>query len=163
MYVTSGMIQTYGKTDGCPGCRAIGTGRTTTHSEICRNRLKGEFSRSEEGRAVLEKNQERVDDHLHRALNKDIVQRRDRRALLSAGCRQPRDHRPTTHRRAAAVGNIHRPQSPERGGVRGPERYLQDNCVIKQVSQKNRVESSATPRSTSEISTIGSKTRAKDH
>lgn len=31
MYVTGAMVEQHGKTDGCQGCRAIGTGRVATH------------------------------------------------------------------------------------------------------------------------------------
>lgn len=64
MYVTGSMLKCYGVKEGCPGCRALDTGRAVTHSDVCRDRLRAELGRSEDGRQRLGRDQLRMDDIL---------------------------------------------------------------------------------------------------
>ena len=61
MYVTRGLGKKYGPTPGCPGCATIGSHHQASHSETCRDRMRTELGKSEEGRQYLAKPQARVD------------------------------------------------------------------------------------------------------
>ena len=61
MYVTRGLGKKYGPTPGCPGCATIGSHHQASHSETCRDRMRTELGKSEEGREYLAKPQARVD------------------------------------------------------------------------------------------------------
>ena len=61
MYVTRGLGKKYGPTPGCPGCPAIGSHHQASHSDTCRDRMRTELERSEEGREYLAREQARVD------------------------------------------------------------------------------------------------------
>ena len=61
MYVTRGLGRKYGPTPGCPGCATIGSHHQASHSDTCRNRMRAELEKSEEGREYLAREQARVD------------------------------------------------------------------------------------------------------
>ena len=56
VYVTRGLDRKYGPTPGCPGCATIGSHHQASHSDTCRDRMRAELEKSEEG-----KEQARVD------------------------------------------------------------------------------------------------------
>lgn len=72
--MTVGMIKMHGKTEGCPGCNAIGTGRVTAHSETCRQRLRQELSKSDQGRYQLVRDRLRVDAQMQQAIEHEARQ-----------------------------------------------------------------------------------------
>ena len=53
MYVTTGLGKKYGPTPGCPGCATIGSHHQASHSDTCRDRMRAELEKSEEGREYL--------------------------------------------------------------------------------------------------------------
>ena len=61
MYVTRGLGKKYGPTPGCPGCATIGSHHQASHSDTCRDRMRAELEKSEEGREYLAREQARVD------------------------------------------------------------------------------------------------------
>ena len=52
MYVTRGLGRKYGPTPGCPGCATIGSHHQASHSDTCRNRMRAELEKGEEGKRV---------------------------------------------------------------------------------------------------------------
>ena len=74
MYVTRGLGKKYGPTPGCPGCATIGSYHQASHSDTCRDSMRAELEKSEEGREYLAREQARVDawkqtQSLHHATN----------------------------------------------------------------------------------------------
>ena len=61
MYVTRGLGKKYGPTPGCPGCATVGSHHQASHSDTCRDRMRAELEKSEEGREYLAREQARVD------------------------------------------------------------------------------------------------------
>ena len=61
MYVTRGFGKKYGPTPGCPGCATIGSHHQASHSDTCRDKMRAELEKSEEGREYLGREQARVD------------------------------------------------------------------------------------------------------
>ena len=61
MYVTRGLGKKYGPSLGCPGCATIGSHHQASHSDTCRDRMRAELEKSEEGREYLAREQARVD------------------------------------------------------------------------------------------------------
>ena len=61
MYVTRGLGKKYGATLGCPGCATVGSHHQASHSDTCRDRMRTELEKSEEGREYLAREQSRVD------------------------------------------------------------------------------------------------------
>ena len=61
MYVTRGLGKKYGPTPGCPGCATVGSHHQASHSDACRDRMRAELEKSEEGREYLAREQARVD------------------------------------------------------------------------------------------------------
>ena len=61
MYVTRGLGKKYGPTLGCPGCATVGSHHQASHSDACRDRMRAELEKSEEGREYLAREQARVD------------------------------------------------------------------------------------------------------
>ena len=61
MYATRGLGNKYGPTPGCPGCATIGSHHQASHSDTCRNRMRAELEKSEEGREYLARERARVD------------------------------------------------------------------------------------------------------
>ena len=61
MYVTRDLGKKHGPTPGCPGCATIGSHHQASHSDTCRNRMRAELEKSEEGREYLAREQARVD------------------------------------------------------------------------------------------------------
>ena len=61
MYVTRGLGKKYGPTPGCPGCATIGSHHQASHSDTCRDRIRAELEKSEEGKEYLAREQARVD------------------------------------------------------------------------------------------------------
>ena len=61
MYVTRGLGKKYGPTPGCPGCATVGSHHQASHSDACRDRMRTELEKSEEGREYLAREQARVD------------------------------------------------------------------------------------------------------
>ena len=61
MYVTRGLGKKYGPTRGCPGCATVGSHHQASHSDTCRDRMRAELEKSEEGREYLAREQARVD------------------------------------------------------------------------------------------------------
>ena len=53
MYLTRGLGSKYGPTPGCPGCATIGSHHQASHSDTCRDRMRAELEKSEEGREYL--------------------------------------------------------------------------------------------------------------
>ena len=66
-YVTRGLGREYGPTPGCPGCATIGS-HQASHSDTCRNRMRAELEKSEEGREYLAM-QGNKSNPLHQATN----------------------------------------------------------------------------------------------
>ena len=60
MYVMRGLGK-YGPTAGCPGCATIGSHHKASHSDTCRDMMRAELEKSEEGREHLAREQARVD------------------------------------------------------------------------------------------------------
>ena len=59
--ITQAMLIRYGYTEGCEGCgRKRANLPSRKHSEACRERLVGELNKDEEGRKMLEKEDERI-------------------------------------------------------------------------------------------------------
>ena len=61
MYVTRGLGKKYGPTFGCPGCATIVSHHHASHSDTCRDRMRAELEKSEEGREYLARDHARVD------------------------------------------------------------------------------------------------------
>ena len=61
MYVTRGLGKKYGPTPGCPRCATIGSHHQASHSDTCRDRMRAELEKSEEGREYLAREQARLD------------------------------------------------------------------------------------------------------
>ena len=61
MYVTRSSGKKYGPTPGCPGCATIGSHHQASHSDTCRDRMRAELEKSEEGREHLAREQARAD------------------------------------------------------------------------------------------------------
>ena len=61
MYFTRGLGRKYGPPPGCPGCATIGSHHQASHSDTCRDRMRAELKKSEEGRESLAREQARVD------------------------------------------------------------------------------------------------------
>ena len=61
MYVTRGLGKKYGPTPGCAGCATIGSHHQASHTDTCRDRMRTELEKSEEGREYLAREQARVD------------------------------------------------------------------------------------------------------
>ena len=57
MYVTRGLGRKYGPTMGCPGCATIGSHHQASLSDTCRNRMRAELEKREEGRGYLAREQ----------------------------------------------------------------------------------------------------------
>ena len=61
----------HGFTEGCLGCRAlIQGGDTRPHNPACRDRMEEELKKTPEGRARIQKGQERIDDEVARRMEK---------------------------------------------------------------------------------------------
>lgn len=57
------MIETYGKTVGCRGCKALGKeGERAAHEEICRTRIEAKLAETPEGQAKLDRVKRRMDE-----------------------------------------------------------------------------------------------------
>ena len=65
MCVTRGLGKKYGPTPGCPGCATVGSHQQASHSDTCRDRMRAELKKSEEGREYLAGEQARVDATKH--------------------------------------------------------------------------------------------------
>ena len=61
LYVTRGLGKKYGPTPGCPGCATIGSHHQASHSDTCRDRMRAELEKSEEGTEYSTREQARVD------------------------------------------------------------------------------------------------------
>ena len=61
MYVPRGLGKKYGPTLGCLGCATIGSHHQASHSDTCRDRMRAELEKSEEGREYLAREEARVD------------------------------------------------------------------------------------------------------
>ena len=61
MYVTRGLGKKYGPAPGCPGCATVGSHHQASHSDTCRDRMRAELEKSEEGREYLARELARVD------------------------------------------------------------------------------------------------------
>ena len=61
MYVTRSLGRKYGPTPGCPGCASVGSSQQASHSDTCRDRIRAELEKSEEGREHPAREQARVD------------------------------------------------------------------------------------------------------
>ena len=61
MYVPRGLGKKYGPTPGCLGCATIGSHHQASHSDTCRDRMRAELEKSEEGREYPAREQARVD------------------------------------------------------------------------------------------------------
>ena len=61
MYVTRGLGKKYAPTPGCPGCANRGSHHQARHWDMCRDRMRTELEKSEEGRDYLAKEEARVD------------------------------------------------------------------------------------------------------
>ena len=61
MYVTRDLGKKHGPTPGCPGCATIGSHHQASHSDTCRNRMRAELEKSEEGREYLAREQARAE------------------------------------------------------------------------------------------------------
>ena len=61
MHVTRGSGKKCGPTPGCPGCATIGSHHQASHLDTCRERMRAELEKSEEGRFYLAREQARVD------------------------------------------------------------------------------------------------------
>ena len=56
-----GLGKKYGPTLGCPGCTMIGSHDKASHSDTCRDRMRAELEKSEEGKEYPAREQSRVD------------------------------------------------------------------------------------------------------
>ena len=77
MYITRAAIQKYGETKGCPACNAIRAERSLvgiSHNEECRNRIRKEMEKDEEGKRRLAREDERR-RHLWDKANRMEVER----------------------------------------------------------------------------------------
>ena len=72
MYITRAFIEKYGKTAGCPGCRALDSGEHGVHNQECRDRIMGELAKDEEGRRKLQGDKYRVERRKEVAFDKAI-------------------------------------------------------------------------------------------
>ena len=72
MYISKKLIEKHGKTEGCPGCKAIGIRRSVTHSEECRQRIRKMMESNEEGRAGLAKEEQRQEAHFQEAVERQV-------------------------------------------------------------------------------------------
>ena len=75
MYVTRGLGKKYGPTPECPRCATIGSHHQASHLDTCKDRMRAELEKSEEGGEYLAREQARVDarknrsNPLHQATN----------------------------------------------------------------------------------------------
>ena len=72
MYVTSAMINKHGPTSGCPGCARMGTRKMAAHNDECRMRMKEELAKSEVGREQLQREQDREQAQLEKAVQAEV-------------------------------------------------------------------------------------------
>ena len=85
MYVTRGLGKKYGPTLGCPGCATICSRLQASHSDTCRERVRAELEKSEEGREYLAENK-----HVRVQRNKsNLVHQGTKRAVSEEGDRPP--------------------------------------------------------------------------
>ena len=61
--INASMLNKYGYTEGCEGCRYKSAGMTETrnHAETCRQRIQGELSKTPEGQRILDRMNDRVE------------------------------------------------------------------------------------------------------
>lgn len=183
MYVTGAMIQKHGKTEGCPGCRVIGTGRIATHSATCRSRLREELGRTEDGQNILDKDSARVDKKMEAAIRQEIDQdptlkkevqqhaeeveqiRKRHRSTPdmtqsgssgSSGSGLPPEGRPS-HQTSQPV------QGAAPGGASASRRYQRTNYTIKPESKNSLEERSGRPTRTSGKSTSEPNIQTSDY
>ena len=68
VYIQRRDVEQHGGTQGCPGCRAILTGKpAVNHSEPCRTRLEGKMRETRHGKAKLDGAADRRKDFLNKA------------------------------------------------------------------------------------------------
>ena len=61
MCIAKGLGKKYGLTSGCPGCATSGSHHQASHSDTCRDRMRAELEKSEDGREYLAREPARVD------------------------------------------------------------------------------------------------------
>ena len=84
MKITNRMLEKYGYSQGCEGCRykQAGLGETRNHSEVCRARILEAMDNDEDGRRKKEEEEERINRRLAEHLEK--ADERDRESLQAS-------------------------------------------------------------------------------
>ena len=73
MKITESMLQKYGHTEGCEGCRANAAGMTQKpHGEACRKRTEQDLDGDEAGRELHRKNTERENQRIAEKMERDL-------------------------------------------------------------------------------------------
>ena len=82
MMITGTMLEKYGYTDGCEGCRRrhAGVGERATHNEECRNSLWEKMEETEEGRRRKEREEERINRRVEEMSMEIMARKRDHEA-----------------------------------------------------------------------------------
>ena len=75
MYVSKALVQKYGATQGCPGCRNVVAGKKAiAHSDSCRARIRQEMSKDETGREALIREEDRQEEQFAKEIQKQVEQ-----------------------------------------------------------------------------------------
>ena len=78
MKITESMLQKYGYTEGCEGCRAKAAGMTQKpHGEACRKRIEQALDGDAAGRELRRKNTERENQRIAEKMERDFGKRGD--------------------------------------------------------------------------------------
>ena len=100
MRITAALLEKYGFSPNCEGCRfrQAGLGETRGHTEQCRSRIEKAMAQSEEGRRILEEQKERVNRRIAEQVERaDAAQKSEN--LESTSKRTPS----TTHEQQGAL------------------------------------------------------------
>ena len=75
-------IEQYGHTPGCLGCRTLKAGLPPqTHSENCRKRIEGELTKTEEGKARIDRSNARINEALAQQIEQADRERLSKTAM----------------------------------------------------------------------------------
>ena len=123
-YVLRGDIEKHGKTEGCPGCASIGTGRSVTHSDACRDRIGEILMREIEGQERIARWRNRRAGARAEAAEDDAAPGEEVQAADGAGAPMPQDEQGDT--RAPTTPRMVVPGAPRSPDGRSDKRRLVD-------------------------------------
>ena len=74
MKITARMLEKYGYSDGCDGCRyrRAGLGESRNHTEECRKRIEAEMDRDEDGRKRKEEDEARINHRIAEEMERTL-------------------------------------------------------------------------------------------